>query len=140
MSSFKKLLPILLAIVVATPSAVKSEQSYIQKVETTVRRRWNPPKETVPYKVTVKFRVWKNGTVTDLSVHNSSGLPGADDAALRAVRQAAPFPSLLDARVDFMELEFDLKYAVNTDKLKGENNSKENRRAKRKSRTKQPKH
>lgn len=141
MSSFKKLLHlILIATAVSIPCAAKSETSYTQKVQTIVRRCWNPPKETVPYKVTVKFRVWKNGAITDLIVHNPSGFPGADEAALRAVRQAAPFPSRPEDTVDFMELELDLKYAVNTDKLKGENDPKENRRAKQKLRTKQHKH
>jgi|AGTN01.1.fsa_nt_gi TonB family C-terminal domain len=137
MGSFKKLAQMILtAIAVSTPCAANADAPYIQSVEKSVRRCWNPPKETVPYKVTVNFRVWKNGAVTDLTVHNSSGSSGADEAALRAVRQAAPFAGLPEGTAEFMEIEFDLKYAVNTDKLKGENDPKDetaraNRTAKR---------
>jgi TonB family protein len=48
--------------------------------------------------VVIRFRVLRSGAVRDVELETSSGDAGADNAALRAVRQSAPlppFPNLL---------------------------------------------
>ena len=40
----------------------------------------------------INFKINKDGSVSDVSLERSSGYPMLDDAAMTAVRLAAPFP------------------------------------------------
>ncbi len=60
-----------------------------------ILRNWrNPVSSDVPIVCVVYFRVIKSGRVVDLKVVESSGIPSFDDACLRAVERASPFPPL----------------------------------------------
>ena len=117
------------------PLGLVCQSPYTQNVERLVKKHWSPPAERAPFSVGVIFKVLPNGRVTDLRITKPSGLDKADDAALRAVTQAAPFPKLPEGSPDFMEMEFTLNYEVNTDKLRGENDPKEKPQTKKKPNT-----
>lgn len=60
-----------------------------------ILRNWrNPVSSDVPIVCVVYFRVIKSGRVVDLKVVESSDIPSFDDACLRAVEKASPFPPL----------------------------------------------
>jgi TonB family protein len=68
--------------------------SFMTDLPKRLRATWSPPKGYEQARVTVKFRILDTGEIDDLGVVNSSGIVGADLAALAAVREAAPFPGL----------------------------------------------
>ncbi len=46
------------------------------------------------FQTTVFFKIYKNGSISDLKVEESSGVQSLDLSALRAVQNASPFPPL----------------------------------------------
>ena len=83
---------------------------YLAQVQQKIRDHWQPPKLDQSKHVVVLYRIACNGQLLQAKVQTSSGLPIADQAALSAVRQAAPFPALpatyTGKSVD-VEFEFD---------------------------------
>lgn len=66
--------------------------SYLQSVQTSVRKHWFPPKYSAP--VDVAFEVHRNGDLSGLHLVNSSGSELIDHVSLMAVQDAAPFDPL----------------------------------------------
>lgn len=64
---------------------------YIADMERRITRAWFPPKVTENKRVMVVFKVHRNGIMSNLLLARSSGLAIADEAALKAIRNAAPF-------------------------------------------------
>jgi TonB family protein len=63
--------------------------------------------------VVVLYRIACNGKLLQARVQSSSGLPVADQAALTAVRAAAPFPPLPAAYTgNSVDVEFDFDYEM----------------------------
>lgn len=70
---------------------------YNASVEAALKSRWvKPVLEGVggPLTVTVAFEVLRDGTVRDIRIDASSGVPSLDRSALRAVGDASPLPPL----------------------------------------------
>jgi TonB family protein len=67
---------------------------YIERMIIAVGVNWFKPAQVVPVEPVVSFHVERDGTVTDLELEVSSGLPFVDRAALRAVMAASPLPPL----------------------------------------------
>jgi protein TonB len=67
---------------------------YIERMIIAVGVNWFKPAQVVPVEPVVRFHVERDGTVTDLDIEVSSGLPFVDRAALRAVMAASPLPPL----------------------------------------------
>ncbi len=70
---------------------------YLQKMENKISGEWAPPPvsfQEEPVIVTIRFNVMKNGRVDrdSIQVEKSSGNPFFDQAAMRAVYGADPFP------------------------------------------------
>jgi len=59
-----------------------------------VRRAWMPPKGSEDKNVVVYFKLHQDGKISNLRLDRSSGLATADQAALKAVKDTAPFGSL----------------------------------------------
>jgi periplasmic protein TonB len=76
--------------------------NYPGKVVTKLRRALRYPararRERLRGEVQVSFTVGGGGSVSDIRVVRSSGLPVLDQAALETVRRAAPFPPIPDDR------------------------------------------
>ncbi len=76
---------------------------YLQRIDTKIRWQWAPP-PIRPQKdsLVVRFDINKNGSIDKMSVvvKESSGNTFFDQAALRAVYAAHPFPALPDAYAD----------------------------------------
>lgn len=59
-----------------------------------IKMNWHPPKGEESRQVILAFKVAKDGRLLTCSVLKSSGLKAADDAAIQAVKAAAPFKPL----------------------------------------------
>jgi TonB family protein len=60
-------------------------------IQKKIKRQWHPPESNVTQRVSVIFVVHKLGQVSDIKIDQSSGVTQVDEAAVRAVKMAAPF-------------------------------------------------
>lgn len=85
---------------------------YMEELQRSVKQKWMPPKSKKSNHATVRFSVDSNGKLSDLVISKSTGNLLADQAALDAVRKAAPFKPLLDGAEESVDVEFTLDYNV----------------------------
>lgn len=84
--------------------------SYMQSVQTKIKKHWHPTKEASSKKVKVQFSVGKTGKVHNLKLTKSSGSPACDKSALQAVMAAAPFAPLPAGQTDSVDIDFSFDY------------------------------
>jgi colicin import membrane protein len=81
-------------------------------VEAIIKSQWEPPPIDVggqTYNVVVRFRYYRNGTVKDVTVQQTSGNSYFDDAGKRAIlkpRQFPMFPSDMTEAYQDVEMVF----------------------------------
>ncbi|MFN8550690.1 MAG: TonB family protein [Candidatus Obscuribacterales bacterium] len=85
---------------------------YMADLQRRVKREWFPPKGNERKRVRVEFTVDRSGAVSNVVIKDSSGLPEADQAALKAVKSAAPFKALPNGAKDHIDLNFTFDYNV----------------------------
>lgn len=68
--------------------------SFTADLRRRVRQHWTPERGTETRRPMISFKIYSDGTVSDLRVAQSSGLSSADQAALKAIESAAPFSKL----------------------------------------------
>lgn len=86
---------------------------YMRELQRRIKRRWNPPRGNESKRVVLLFKVSKDGRLLSLKVHTSSGVPSADQAALDAVKQTAPFrPLPPEYRGNDIDIQFTFDYNV----------------------------
>ena len=64
---------------------------YMIAVQGKIKRHWNPPKLPTAQRMTVLFKVSKEGTVRSLKMVQSSGVVELDESILAAISAASPF-------------------------------------------------
>lgn len=73
-------------------------QYYLQNIQDRISDRWFQslvdPGVSGTYRVTVYFRIFRNGTISPIETKEASGLKALDLSAVRAVTTAAPFAPL----------------------------------------------
>jgi len=71
---------------------------YLQNLQDRISARWFQslvdPGAVGTYRVTVHFRIFRNGEISAVEVKESSSLRSLDLSAIRAIMSAAPFPPL----------------------------------------------
>ncbi len=86
---------------------------YMLLMQKRVKELWQPPKGEENRKVVVAFTVDSQGAVSNLSIKRSSGVSAADDAALKAIKEAAPFPPMPQgSKTTALDVQFELNYNV----------------------------
>ncbi|MCA9818646.1 MAG: TonB C-terminal domain-containing protein, partial [Cyanobacteria bacterium HKST-UBA01] len=85
---------------------------YMADLQRRIKRAWFPPKGNESKRVMVVFKVHRNGTMSNLRLARSSGLAIADQAALKAVTNAAPFRPLPAGAPDDVDIQFTFDYNV----------------------------
>lgn len=85
---------------------------YMADLQRRIKRAWFPPKGNESKRVMVVFKVHRNGTMSNLRLQRSSGLAIADQAALKAVQNAAPFRQLPDGAPADVDIQFTFDYNV----------------------------
>ena len=86
---------------------------YMRELQRRIKLNWDPPKGNESKRVVLLFKIAKDGRLLSCRVHKSSGLPSADQAALKAVELTAPFrPLPADFRGQSIDIQFTFDYNV----------------------------
>ncbi|OGI04927.1 MAG: hypothetical protein A2Y25_00695 [Candidatus Melainabacteria bacterium GWF2_37_15] len=86
---------------------------YMMELQRRIKRRWNPPKGNESKRVMLLFKVSRDGRLLSLKVYKTSGVPEADQAAIEAVKLAAPFrPLPPEYRGNDIDIQFTFDYNV----------------------------
>lgn len=86
---------------------------YMRELQRRIKMNWDPPKGNESKRVVLLFKIARDGRLLSCRVFKSSGLPGADRAALNAVELTAPFrPLPADFRGSNIDIQFTFDYNV----------------------------
>lgn len=85
---------------------------YMRDLQHSIKSQWHPPKEYQSKRITVVFRVAANGEVSRLRIQDTSGIPEADESAMKAVTSAQPFAALPEGVVNPVDIQFTFDYNV----------------------------
>ena len=86
---------------------------YMRELQRRIKLNWDPPKGNESKRVVLLFKIAKDGRLLSCKVHKSSGLPSADQAALKAVELTAPFRPLPgDFKGQSIDIQFTFDYNV----------------------------
>lgn len=91
-------------------------QPFMNEMQVQIKRAWLPPRSSEAHHVKVFFKVSKDGYASDISFIEHASTAKADEAALKALRNATPFPKLPDGAPDKVDVEFSFDYNM-TDPL-----------------------
>ncbi len=86
--------------------------AYMAALQRRIKRNWYPPKCPDSKKITVRFNIMRDGSLRNLKLVNSSGVSINDQAALKAVSNAAPFAPLPEGSPEDVDIEFKFDYNV----------------------------
>ena len=89
------------------PGTVGTAQ-YMSAVQSRVERNWAPPRGTTFNTVYLRFKVHKNGSISDVQITGSSGSADVDQAAIAAVQKSTPYPSPPAGLPDPMDMQITL--------------------------------
>ena len=86
---------------------------YMRELQRRIKMNWDPPKGNESKRVVLQFKIAKDGRLLSCSVFKSSGLPGADKAAISAVQATAPFrPLPAEFKGQSVDIQFTFDYNV----------------------------
>jgi TonB family protein len=85
---------------------------YMADLQRRIKKHWFPPKGNESKRVVVVFKIHTGGELSDLRIDHSSGVQIADNAALKAVEDAAPFRPLPTGAPDSVDIQFTFDYNV----------------------------
>ncbi len=97
---------------ISVPTLPVDFGAYMGDLQRRIKRSWFPPKAYESKKVEVIFKIHKGGELSDLRILKSCGFASADEAALRAVQNAAPFRSLPQGAPENIDIQFTFDYSV----------------------------
>jgi protein TonB len=88
---------------------------YLQTIQRKVNEKWSPPARSAETNAVVVFEIGRDGQLRNPAVERSSGDTLYDQAALRAIVEAHPFPPLPD---EFKQpaLKIHLGFNLSTDR------------------------
>lgn len=86
---------------------------YMRELQRRIKLNWDPPKGNESKTVVLLFKIAKDGRLLSCRINRSSGLPSADQAALKAVELTAPFKPLpIDFKGQSIDIQFTFDYRV----------------------------
>lgn len=86
---------------------------YMRELQRRIKMNWDPPKGNESKRVVLLFKIARDGRLLSCKVNKSSGLPSADQAALKAVELTAPFrPLPADFKGQSIDIQFTFDYNV----------------------------
>ncbi len=85
---------------------------YMADLQRRIKRSWFPPKGQESKRVVVVFKIHGGGELSHLRLEHSSGMSIADQAALKAVENAAPFRPLPNGAPEDVDIQFTFDYNV----------------------------
>lgn len=86
---------------------------YMRELQRRIKLNWDPPKGNESKRVVLLFKIAKDGRLLSCRVQKSSGMPSADQAALKAVELTAPFRPLPgEFKGQSIDIQFTFDYNV----------------------------
>lgn len=85
---------------------------YLAELQKRIKKNWFPPRGNESKRITVKFKIHKDGEITSVKLEKSSGLSIADDAALEAIDKISPLPPLPAGADNDLVIRFTFDYNV----------------------------
>ena len=86
---------------------------YMRELQRRIKLNWDPPKGNESKTVVLLFKIARDGRLLSCRVNRSSGLPSADQAAIKAVELTAPFrPLPADFKGQNIDIQFTFDYRV----------------------------
>ena len=92
---------------------------YMQELQRRIKRSWFPPRAAESKKTIVIFTIHQNGEISNVKLFRSSGDSRSDDAAIKAVENAAPFRELPPNSEDTIDVQFTFDYNLFMGKSSG---------------------
>jgi TonB family protein len=86
--------------------------AYMALLQRRIKSRWTPPRVPDSKRVQLIFKISPTGELLDLNLARSCGIAESDQAAMKAVREAAPFPHLPAGADEAVDIEFTFDYNV----------------------------
>lgn len=86
--------------------------AYMAQLQRRIKRNWFPPTDQQSKRVTARFSIHRNGTLSNLRMASPSGSSAADNAALKAISNSAPFMPLPPNSPESVDIEFKFDYNV----------------------------
>jgi TonB family protein len=87
---------------------------YMNVLQKRIKSKWKPPKDTKTKRVVVQFKIARDGTMSGEHITKNSGVENADQAAMAALKAAAPFPPLPEGAPETVDIQFTFDYNVFT--------------------------
>ncbi|MBX9695066.1 MAG: TonB family protein [Cyanobacteria bacterium] len=84
---------------------------FMADLQRRIKRAWFPPKGPTQ-KAVVRFNISLDGSMRDMKLQTSSGVSAYDQAAMNAVKNAAPFKPLPEGAPDNVNVEFTFDYRL----------------------------
>ena len=100
---------------------------YMEHLEKKIKNNWHPPKDDKTKRVTVMFKIARDGRLLEHKITKSSNSPLADKAAMQAIEMSCPFaplPEEFKGGIAPIEFTFDYKVKYN-DIMNNYSNSEE---------------
>jgi TonB family protein len=92
------------------PAAPVSSQpdfdAYMEYLQGKLKQCWFPPRRKDNKKVVVRFGIDRMGVLSHVRLDHSSGVTASDQAALKAVQNAAPFRPLPNGAAEDLDAQF----------------------------------
>ena len=86
---------------------------YMKDLEARIKRNWSPPKGDNSRRVVIVFSIGRDGRLLSHKITKSSGVPLADQAAMKAIELTAPFrPLPPEYKGQSVPIEFTFDYNV----------------------------
>lgn len=98
--------------IVPSRTAEIDYSAYMAELQRRIKRAWIPPRDGSSRKVRVMFQIFTNGEVGRVQLVQGSGIALADQAATKAVENAAPFAHLPAGSPASIDVEFTFDYNV----------------------------
>lgn len=88
---------------------------YMIQLQKNIKAQWHPPAEKYSKHAVVSFKLNRDGSVKEIVVVGSTGVPAMDESGIKAIEAAAPFPPLPKSLSDHksVKIEFSFDYNVN---------------------------
>ncbi len=85
---------------------------YMAELQRRIKRNWEPPKDPSSRQVIVEFQIFKSGELGTVHLSRSCGIAKNDQAAIDAIRAAAPYMPLPKFADDVVDIQFTFDYHV----------------------------
>ncbi|MCM1265946.1 MAG: TonB C-terminal domain-containing protein [Candidatus Gastranaerophilales bacterium] len=99
--------------IIDTMNNIPDFDTYMREIQRVIKRYWNPPKGAESKQVVVLFKIARTGKLLSQEIFKSSGDVNVDNAAMQAVKYAAPFrPLPVNYNGQSIDIQFTFDYNV----------------------------